>query len=84
MFGDDPRELAITLSQMERAALERSQFNQLAAKDVFRQYVQHDRRFDQYDTDRLIARVQEARSCGRTLDLDDPYLRGGPKRPLSF
>jgi hypothetical protein len=85
MYSNTPRDLALTLGDMQRAALERSQYDQTAAKGMFREYLQHDRRFDQYDADRLIDRVQEARSCGRTLDLDDPYLmRGGSKRPLSF
>jgi hypothetical protein len=85
MYGNTPRDLALSLGDMQRAALERSQYDQNAAKGVFREYLERDRRFDQYDADRLIDRVQEARSCGRTLDLDDPFLqRGGSKRPLSF
>ncbi len=86
MFDSNERDLCATLSQMHRTAIERSNFDQNQAKHVMRQYLQADRRFDQFDPDRLIERVQEARSNGRTMDLaDDPYLRkGGEKRPLSW
>ncbi|MGA8697162.1 MAG: hypothetical protein WB689_25655 [Xanthobacteraceae bacterium] len=85
VFGDDPRDLAKTLGEMERTARERCNFNQVEARQRFAEYLSHDARFREYDPGRLIERVMEARSCGRTLDLDDPYLqRGGQKRPLSF
>jgi hypothetical protein len=85
MFGTDPRELALTLGAMEKEARERCNYNQIDARHRFREYLSHDARFREYDPDRLIERVAEARSCGRTLDLDDPYLqRGGQKRPPSF
>lgn len=86
MFGNDERDLCATLSQMHKTAIERAHWDQVAAKDILRGYVQGDRRFDEFDPDRLIERVQEARSCGRTMDLlDDPYLRrNGQKRPLSW
>jgi hypothetical protein len=85
MFGDDPRDLARRLGEMERVSRDRCLGNQIEARDKFRQWVQQDRCFDSFDADRLVARVQEARSNCRSLDLDDPYLqRGGQKRPLSF
>jgi hypothetical protein len=85
MFGSDDRELALTLGAMEKEARERCNFNQVESRQRFREYLSHDARFASFDPDRLAERVMEARSCGRTLDLDDPYLqRGGQKRPLSF
>jgi hypothetical protein len=84
MFSDDPRDLARSLGEMHRLAREKCWQNQIEAKETMRQWLQHDRRFDAFDKDRLIERVAEARYNGRSLDLDDPFLRGGPKRPLSF
>jgi hypothetical protein len=85
MFGDDPRELALTPGAMEKEARERCNFNQTESRQRFREYLSHDRRFAEFDPDRLVERVMEARSNGRTLDLADPFLqRGGSKRPLSF
>ena len=84
MYGNDERDLCATLSQMHRIAIERAHWNQNEAKEILKGYVQSDRRFDPFDADRLIERVQEARSNGRTMDLDDPFLRGKEKRPLSW
>jgi hypothetical protein len=86
MYGDTEKDLCATLSHMHRAAVERCNYNQIEAKEVLKGYVQADRRFDQFDPDRLVARVEEALSCGRVMDLTtDPYLRpGGVKRPLSW
>jgi hypothetical protein len=86
MFGNDERDMCATLSQMHKAAIAKSNYNQPEAKQLLRDFVQADRRFDQFDADRLVERVHEARANGRTMDLfDDPYLRrGGEKRPLSF
>jgi hypothetical protein len=85
VFSDDPRDLARTLGAMEKEARERCNFDQIEARQRFAEYLSHDARFRDYDPNRLIERVMEARSCGRSLDLDDPFLqRGGSKRPLSF
>jgi hypothetical protein len=85
MYSNDPRDLARSLSEMDRIARDRCWGNQVEACGVVRQYIQQDRRFDAFDADRLAERVAEARYNGRTLDLDDPYLmRNGQKRPLSF
>jgi hypothetical protein len=85
MFGNDDRDMARSLGEMLRVARERCQQNQIEAKETMKNWLELDRRFDTYDKDRLVERVQEARYNGRTLDLDDPYLqRGGTKRPLSF
>jgi hypothetical protein len=85
MFGTDPKSLAQTLGAMERESREASNFNQVEAKEKFKEYLLRDIRFSPFDTERLVDRVKEAMSNGRTLDLDDPYLRpGGSKRPLDW
>jgi hypothetical protein len=84
MFSDDPRDLAHSLSEMHRIARDKCMGNQVEARGVVRQFIQNDRRFDAFDADRLAERVAEARYSGRSLELDDPWLRGGSKRPLSF
>jgi hypothetical protein len=85
MFGPDAKDLAHALSEMERESRSKTNFDQVEQKNVFRSYLQADRRFDGFDADRLIERVKEARYNGRTLDLDDPFLmKNGQKRPLSW
>jgi hypothetical protein len=86
MYGHDEKDLCATLSQMHRTAIEKCNYNQIEAKEVLKSYLGTDRRFDDYDHGRLVERIHEARSCGRTMDLfDDPWLRrGGEKRPLSW
>ena len=83
MFGDTERDKVSTLAEMERLSGVRTNFDQVAAREVFKQYLDADRRFDGYDKDRLVARVQECKACGATLDLDDPVLKGQEPRPLS-
>jgi hypothetical protein len=82
MFENDPRDLARTLTEMEKLSRERTNFNSVEAKEKFKEFLQRDRRFDGFDQDQLVARVQECRSCGAVLDLDDPRLRGREARPL--
>jgi hypothetical protein len=82
MFGNDDRDKISALAEMERTSRVRANFNQVAARETFKAYLDADRRFDGYDKDALVKRVQECRSCGAVLDLDDPRLRGLEKRPL--
>jgi hypothetical protein len=86
MYGDSEKDLCASLSEMHRVAIQKANYNQVEAKEILKSYVALDRRFDQFDPDRLAERIQECRSCGRTADLlDDPWLRrGGEKRPLSW
>jgi hypothetical protein len=83
MFGRDPKALTATLGEMAHRAHWQSNANQIEAAEKMRQWVAEDRRFDSFDHDRLVRRVQECRSCGAQLDLTDPQLqRGGQPRPL--
>lgn len=82
MFDRDSRDLCVTLTEMDRRARERCNFNQNDARQKLEGWIKQDRRLDDYDAARLAERVQQCRSNGATLDLDDPRLRGGEARPL--
>ncbi len=82
MHGTDERDLLTTLASMERLSRQRSNFDTTAARETFKHWLDSDRRFDGFDKDRLIARVQECRASGAVCDLSDPRLRGQPARPL--
>ena len=83
MFEKDQRSLAATLSEMEYLSRIKSNFNQVEAASKMAEWLKNDRRFDGYDTGRLIDRVRDAKYRGATLDLDDPQLqKGGEPRPL--
>jgi hypothetical protein len=82
-YGTDPKDLAATLTGMHKAAIERCNFNQIEAKQKFREYLAYDGRFRDYDHDALIDRVALCRSNGAVLQLDAPeLLKGGQRRPL--
>ena len=83
MFGDDERDRVAALAEMERLSRVRTNFDQVAARETFKSYLNADRRFDGFDKDALVTRVQECKQCGATLDLTDPVLRGLEPRPLS-
>jgi hypothetical protein len=57
MFGNDAKDLACALSEMERIDRDRCHGNQVEAKQVMAGWVAADRRFDGYDPQRLIDRV---------------------------
>lgn len=82
MFTADKRDLCATLTHMEKVSREATRFDQIAARDKFKDYLDQDRRFDAFDKLALVRRVQECRSNGATLDLDDPRLKGSEPRPL--
>jgi hypothetical protein len=83
MFGKDPRDLARTLSEMERIARDKCNANQIEAKRTMVEWLQNDRRFDGFDAQRLTDRVHLHKHRGAVLELDDPQLqRGGQPRPL--
>jgi hypothetical protein len=85
MFKNDPVHIAQTLTHMDAIARRQTNFDQSAAKEVMKQFMARDRRFDGYDHQRVVDRVFEAKQSGAVFDVDDPYLRkGGQKRPLSW
>jgi hypothetical protein len=81
MFGEDERDRVAALAEMERLSRVRSNFDTVAARETFKSYLNADRRFDGYNKDALVARVQECKQ-GATLDLTDPVLKGQGRRPL--
>ena len=82
MFERSPRDLAATLTEMEKTSRLRSNFDQIAALEKMKSYLEADRRFDGYAKDKLAQRVMECRRSCAVLDLDDPVLKGQPPRPL--
>jgi hypothetical protein len=80
MFERDPKDLAATLSEMERRSRERTCFNQVEAKVKFAEWISQDRRFDDFDPVRVAERVAYCRSNGAVFDVDDPQLRRGQSR----
>jgi len=82
MFDNDSKNLAKTISEMQRQALNKANGNQIEAAVHIQQWISNDRRFDQFDTRRLAARAEECRTSGATLNLeDDPTLL--KERPAS-
>jgi hypothetical protein len=69
---------------MESQSRERAHFDLGEAKRRMQEWIANDRRFDHYDSARLVDRVQHSKRCGAHLDLSDPaLLKGGKPRPLS-
>ena len=64
---------------MADIARDRCNAHQGEAKQKMIEWLANDRRFDQYDKERLVERVNLCRYNGATLDLDDPQL----KRPCT-
>ena len=83
MYGTDLRDMTRTLSEMEYEARQKTNFNKVEAAQKMAEWLSHDRRFDAYDPQRLIERVQLHKYNGAVLELDDPQLlKGGQPRPL--
>ena len=72
MFRNDPRDLAATLSEMEYRARQLTNFNQPEAKAKMAEWLANDRRFDAYDAQRLIERVQLSKNNGAVLSWTIP------------
>jgi hypothetical protein len=79
MFEDRQDHMVATLAEMHDRARVKGNFDRNKAKEIMTGWVRQDRRFDSYDANRLIDRVQERSGNGGVLDLSDPYLRGAPK-----
>ena len=81
MYGNKPENLQATLSRMIQEAHIRNHCDRNAANRDVRAMLDTDRRFDQFDRDRLLAKANEAGSCGGRLDWHDPFIYGGNPRP---
>ena len=82
MFDDNSKDLTATLAEMHRVARIKSNFSETDAKEKMRKWIKQDSRFGEFDAAKLADRVNECIQSGATLDLDDPVLKGGEKRPL--
>lgn len=82
MFDRNEKDMKKTLGEMAQLSRQRSNFDQGAAKEKFKEFLRQDRRFDGYNVDALVTRVDQCLSAGAQLDLTDPVLRGGERRPL--
>jgi hypothetical protein len=83
MFDRNPRDLCNTLSQMHRQARTVSNFNSVEAERKLAEWIQQDRRLDNYDAARLAQRVNTCLQSRAVLELDAPeLLKGGERRPL--
>jgi hypothetical protein len=83
MYGDRPENLQATLSRMVQESWQEANCNRNLTYALTRDKLEQDRRFDHYQKDNLIEKAKEAGSNGTRIDWNDPYLVGGPKRPLS-
>ena len=77
MFGNDPRDLCETLTTMRREAINKCRSNQHEAARLMAAQLELDRRFDAFDKQKLVSRVQLHVSNGAQLNLDDPSLKAG-------
>jgi hypothetical protein len=84
MFERDNNHLCATLAHMDTEARRRTRFNQNEAKAKMAEWLQQDRRFDDFDHGRVIDAVYRAKQSGGVLQLDDPFLRkNGSPRPAA-
>jgi hypothetical protein len=84
MFGPEDRDKLEALSAMARVSVDKCFGNKLEARERMKEWLSYDRRFENYDPERLVDRVMLCRSNGGRLSLDDPELmRGGAPRPLT-
>lgn len=83
MYGDTPRDLMATLNSMGDVAMRRNLNNRLAALVVSNPFRHVIACFAGYDPAILARQYDEARRSCAQLDLSDPRLRGGERRPLT-
>jgi hypothetical protein len=72
MFERNPADMTRTLGEMYKAAFNRSNSNQAAAKEKFVEYAAQYKRYKPYDLHRLADRVVQCGQSGARLDLTDP------------
>jgi hypothetical protein len=77
MFDKRDLDMVATLSEMHMRARDKAKFNRDVARGIMSDWVQQDRRFDAYDPQRLVDRVQQRSASGGVMDLNDPFLRKG-------
>lgn len=80
MFGPTDSDRLRKLGAMYAEAYRRSNFNKLEARERLAEWLAADRNFDGLNHERLAKRVEECRSDGSRLNLQEEYLRGGERR----
>jgi hypothetical protein len=83
MFSGDDRDRLQALAEMARISIARANGNRIEGKEMMKTWLDHDRRFDDFDKDRLVDRTLLNRYNGAVIDLTDPELRGLQPRPLT-
>jgi hypothetical protein len=82
IYGADLTNMRQSLGRMVQQSYIDANCNRPAAAQLMKEWLSHDRRFDSFDKDRLVAKVEEVGMSGGKLDLTDPYLSGSARRPL--
>jgi hypothetical protein len=74
MFENNDKGMKAALSQIQTEALRGHCGNRVEAREAVLERLSYDRRFDKYDHNKLIERVEDAWGRGAQLDLEDPNL----------
>jgi hypothetical protein len=82
IYGNDLTNMRQSLGRMVQQSYIDCNCNRGEAAQLMKEWLTHDRRFDSFDKERLVAKVEEVGMSGGHLDLSDPYLHGGARRPL--
>ena len=78
--GETINRLEATLGRVINESYIEAQCSMDAAYDLAKEKLAFDRRFDNFDRDRLVAKAREVGASGGKMDWQDPWLFGGPKR----
>jgi hypothetical protein len=85
MFGPSDTDKVRALVEMARESLGRCNGNRVEGKEMMKTWLQHDRRFDDFNKDRLVDRILLNRYNGAVVDLTDgELLKNGSPRPLKL
>jgi hypothetical protein len=84
MYGKTQKDLNRTITAMWNHAMAESCANQVEAAEKLKATLDLDRRYDDYDKQRVVERFQQVRDTGSVFDWEDSYLkRGGQANPWS-
>ena len=82
MFDDNHKDMTAWLAEAERQARIKSNFSETDAQKKLTAWIKQDSRFSEFDATKLAERVVDCIGHGAVLDLSDPVLKGGERRPL--
>jgi hypothetical protein len=72
------------LNSIANEAYQRNFGNRPAARRDIERGIRNERDFDWANASVLAEQYERARACGAILRLDDPRLKGQPRRPLTL